>query len=54
MCIRDRLYGHLEKLEAVSSDLEYGTDKPFHSERQLIGLVASIRAIRAYEADDVD
>ena len=47
------LYGHLEKLEAVSSDLEYGTDKPFHSERQLIGLVASIRAIRAYEADDV-
>ncbi|MEC7906373.1 MAG: TlpA disulfide reductase family protein [Verrucomicrobiota bacterium] len=47
------LFGHLEKLEAVSSDLEYGTDKPFHSERQLIGLVASIRAIRAYEADDV-
>lgn len=47
------LFGHLEKLEAVSSDLEYGADKPFHSERQLIGLVASIRAIRAYEANDV-
>jgi len=47
------LFGHLEKLEAVSGDLEYGTDKPFQSERQLVGLIASIRAIRAYEANDV-
>lgn len=47
------LFGHLEKLEAVSGNLEYGMDKPFHSERQLIGLVASIRAIQAYEANDI-
>jgi len=47
------LYKHLDELEAVSGELEYGMDKAFHSERQLTGLVASIRAIQAYEATDM-
>lgn len=47
------LYGHLDKLESVSGELEYGMDKAFHSQRQLIGLVASIRAIQAYEATNI-
>ncbi len=47
------LYPHLASLEAVSEDLEYGMDKPFHSKRQLSGLVASLRAIQAYEASNI-
>ena len=47
------LYKHLDELEAVSGELEYGMANSFHSERQLIGLVASIRAIQAYEATDM-
>ncbi len=47
------LYKNLGELEAVSGELEYGTDKSFHSERQLVGLIASIRAIQAYEATDM-
>lgn len=48
------LYTNLGKLEGVIDSLEYGTDKPFHSARQLIGMVASIRAIQAYEANDIE
>lgn len=47
------LYPHLSKLEAVSGELEYGMDKAFHSQRQLVGLIASIRAIQAYEASEM-
>jgi thiol-disulfide isomerase/thioredoxin len=49
-----QLYENLGKLEGVIDSLEYGTDKPFHSARQLIGMVASIRAIQAYEANDIE
>lgn len=49
-----RLHETLDDLEAVRGSLEYGLDKPFHSERQLIGLVASLRAIKAYEANDIE
>ena len=48
------LYTNLGKLEGVIDSLEYGADKPFHSARQLIGMVASIRAIQAYEANDIE
>ncbi len=47
------LYPHLESLEKVADELEFGMDKPFHSRRQLTGLVASLRAIQAYEASDI-
>lgn len=49
-----RLYETLGELEAVAGSLEYGMDKPFHSERQLVGLIASLRAIQAYEASDIE
>lgn len=49
-----QLYENLGNLEGVIDSLEYGTDKPFHSARQLIGMVASIRAIQAYEANDIE
>jgi len=49
-----RLHETLDDLEAVRGSLESGLDKPFHSERQLIGLVASLRAIKAYEANDIE
>lgn len=49
-----QLYENLGNLEGVIDSLEYGTDKPFHSARQLIGMIASIRAIQAYEANDIE
>ncbi len=49
-----RLYESLGELEAASDSLEFGMDKPFHSKRQLVGLIASLRAIQAYEANDIE
>jgi hypothetical protein len=48
------LYENLGKLELAIDSLEFGMDKPFHSARQLIGMVASLRAIQAYEASDIE
>ncbi|OUW16068.1 MAG: hypothetical protein CBD18_07600 [Opitutales bacterium TMED158] len=48
-----RLFESMDALEGAAVGLEYGLDKTFHSEKQLIGMVASIRAIQAYEAGDI-
>ena len=48
-----QLHEELGDLEAVVGELEYGTDKSFNSKKQLIGMIASIRAIQAYEASDI-
>ena len=48
-----KLYDSMGDLEGVADGLEYGMNKTFHSKKQLIGMVASIRAIQAYEAGDI-
>jgi len=48
------LYGIVDELEAVIDDLEYGGSNPFASARQLRGVLATLRAVEAYQAEDYE